>query len=580
MPASTLAVIAAISVAAAIAPSPSRAGGAVLALPTPAPVLTINELIGQAKADECFVDIGVDYPPMNTDGTCPAGKPKTNESYVWGLTEQSGKLWFGTMANAACLLDGHDGAGPTVSNLFACEYGMSQYARTFPTIPDALGDWRPPSIYMFDLATNTLAERPMQDPLINKTLGFRGAGSIDNIAFLGGQSLAGTSANIFAFKADTGQYLGSCSRTDYNYIRKWQVVAGVLYVGVGSPTHGSVLRWDGNASSFSGNFCNAFTEVGRITANVANVTKYTGADGQDRLAVTTVPIRSDGGGSEAAAQRGKARADKRPGTKPGASAQPGTGAGVGLWISPKLGPDGLTSVDVANWRQVWSPLQYDPDRVVGQFGYSGGAVQYFDGWLYWGTIHVQNSGAIRVHKTCTEPNCFGVPTTPEEEAALEAGVYRTASMWRGRHLEDPRTREIQLLYGETELPACCEGPKTFTMKPTGWTPVYGPSGFGNVANEYIWQMAVFNNRLFVGTYDASIFQSIRIVGADLWRFDSSNSPAVNENFIGLGDPLNYGIRAMEPLDDGSGLVVGMANPFNLAVGGGWELRRLKEAPAP
>jgi hypothetical protein len=33
---------------------------------------------------------------------------------------------------------------------------------------------------------------------------------------------------------------------------------------------------------------------------------------------------------------------------------------------------------------------------------------------------------------------------------------------------------------------------------------------------------------------------------------------------------------MSPLEDHSGLIVGMANPFNLATGGGWELRRLKE----
>jgi hypothetical protein len=115
------------------------------------------------------------------------------------------------------------------------------------------------------------------------------------------------------------------------------------------------------------------------------------------------------------------------------------------------------------------------------------------------------------------------------------------------------------------------------MMPTGWTPLYGPSGFGNRANEYIWQMAVFDNRLFIGTYDASVLQGELLEsGGDLWRFDSSVSPAVNEDFSGLGDILNYGIRAMSPLEDHSGLIVGMANPFNLATGGGWELRRLKE----
>jgi hypothetical protein len=551
MRASTLAATVAVSLVAMAASLPAAAGKPRLT-PVPAPVLTSNELLGEAAANECFAGIGVDYPPMNPDGTCPTGVPKTNESYIWGLTEQSGKLWFGTMANTACVLSGQ--LDPTLarlapSDLFVCEYGQSQIARTHPAIPASMGDWRPPRIYSYDLATETLTRRQISDPLINKTLGFRGAGSIDNIAFLAGQSLAGDTINIFAFEADTGRYLGSCSTGNYNYIRQWKAVDGVLYVGAGSLTRGAVLRWDGSAASFPGNFCSAFTEVGRMSADAANVALYTGGDGQDRLAVTTVPIRTGGGG---------------------------TGAGVGVWISPPLGPDGLTPGDADSWRRVWSPQQYDPDKIVSQFGYSGGATHYFDGWLYWGTIHLQNSAALRIHQTCPQSFCYGKPANAQEAKALKDGVYRTASVWRGRNLENPATREIQLLYGETELPAVT-APKTFEMMPTGWTPLYGPSGFGNRANEYIWQMAVFDNRLFIGTYDASVLQGELLEsGGDLWRFDSSVSPAVNEDFSGLGDILNYGIRAMSPLEDHSGLIVGMANPFNLATGGGWELRRLKE----
>lgn len=532
-----------------------RANGVGNVAPIPDPVLISNELLTQAAADECFVDIGIDYPPMNPDGTCPQGVPKTNESYIWGLTEESGRLWFGTMANTLCVLTGQDPAITALdAGVVVCEFGQSQYARTFPNLPDTLGDWRPPVIYSYELATATLVEHRMEDPLIRRTLGFRGAGSIDNIAFLGGPALLSNSVNLFAFKADTGELLGACEHIAYNYIRKWDNVDNVLYVGVGSPTAGAVLRWVGDMSSFEGNFCEDFVEVGHLTAHVANVTPYTGGDGQPRLAATTVPIRTPSGGS--------------------------TGTGVGVWISPPLGVDGLNPEDADGWRQVWTPLTYDPDRITARFGYSGGAVQFFDGWLYWGTIHLQNSGALRVHQRCTEPYCFGVPQTPEEAAALTDGVYRNASVWRGRNLEDPLTREVQLLYGESELPACCVAPKTFEMRSTGWTPLYGPSGFGTRSNEYIWQMAVYGNRLFMGTYDAAVLQGAPDIGADLWRFDNSTSPAVNENSTGLGDPLNYGVRALWPLDDGSGVIVGMANPFNLAPGGGWELRRLSEGPPP
>jgi len=526
---------------------------AAVPVPIPQPILTVNQLLAQAVPDECFNGLGVDYPPINADGTCNQGQPKVNQSYIWGLTEESGKLWFGTLSNAACILDGLGAGQPTVNpDLFACEFGLSQKARKFPSLPDSLGDWRPPRIYSWDLATGQLVQQQINDPLLTNTLGFRGAGSIDNIAFLGGPSLGDSGVNIFAFRADTGESLGSCRLGQYNYIRSWKAVDGVLYVGVGAKTYGAVLRWDNTQGSGQGAFCGGFSEVGKISANAANIARYIDRQGRDRLAVSTVAIRTTSGVSA---------------------------AGIGVWVSPAIPIGGLTTADAGKWRQIWSPTQYDPDTIVGRYGYSMGDVEYFDGWLYWGTIHLQGSEAINVHATCTLPVCFGVPSNPTELQQLKDGVYRSTSLWRGRNLENPSTREIQLLYGESELPAVT-APKTFTVTPTGWTPLYGSSGFGNRGNEYTWRMAVFNGHLFVGTYDASIMQGpdpAAEYGADLWRFDSSSTPAVNENYVGLGDIFNYGIRILHPLDDGSGLIAGMANPFNLKPGGGWELRLLKEA---
>ena len=532
-------------------------------VPISQPILTDNQLLWQVAPDECFNGIGVDYPAMNPDGTCSVGQPKANQSYIWGLTEQSGKLWFGTMANTYCTLSGVVEATPKVTPNVVCEYGESEFAREHPGLTPSRGDWRPPKIYSWDLASGTLTQQQVTAPLLQTTLGLRGAGSIDNIAFLAGPSLLGTSANFFAFQADTGKFLGACARTDYNYARDWQVVDGVLYVGLGSPTFGSVMRWNGTSSSFGPgkNFCDQFVEVGRVNASVANITKYVGADGLDRLAISTVPAR--GGGGAAAA---------------------GTPSVAGVWISPPIPPGGLTPDQTNQWTQIWSPLQYDPDPIVSRYGYAGGAIEQYDGWLYWGTLHDQSSAAIQIEQKCPQSFCFGQPANGPEFHALEDGVYRSTSFWRGRNLEDPQNREIQLLYGETQLPVCCSAPKTFGMKPTGWTPLYGPSGFGNHGNEYTWTLAEFDGHLFIGTYDASIRQGPDAkpeVGADLWRLDSSDTPAVNENYTGLGDRNNYGIRILQPLDDGSGLIAGMANPFNLAPGSGWELRLLKEgSPKP
>ena len=272
---------------------------ATVSVPTSQPLLTNDQLLAQAPADECFNGIGADYPPINPDGTCTQGQPKANQSYIWGLTEQGGKLWFGTLANAACILDGMAGGEPMANSLFACEFGQSKNARTYPTIPASLGDWRIPKIYSWDLATGELVNRTPNNSLMKNTLGFRGAGSINNIAFLAGPALSGTSVNFFAFQADTGQFLGACALTSYNYIRGWKLVDGVLYVGVGSDTQGGVLRWDGSPTPPSGNFCGRFSEVGRVTADVANVTLYVDGNGRNRLAATTVPIRSPSGGDGA-----------------------------------------------------------------------------------------------------------------------------------------------------------------------------------------------------------------------------------------------------------------------------------------
>ena len=541
----------------------ARPPASAIDVPVPQPILTDNQLLWQVAPDECFNGVGTDYPPINPDGTCSTGQPKANQSYIWSLVEAKGRLWFGTMANTACVLNGVRAVTPILEDTFVCEYGMSEYARTYPSLTDIQGDWRPPRIYSWDLASGTLTEREVDSSLLQTTLGLRSAGTIGNNVFLAGASRLGNAVNFFAYAADTGKYLGACTRSDYNYVRGSALVNGVLYLGVGSATHGAVLRWTGStgAAAAGYDYCNQFVEVGKITANVANITKYVGTDGQDRLAITTVPIRADGGGDASIRN----------------VATPGTGNGV--WISPPIPEGGLTPDQANGWRQVWSPLQYDPDPIVSRYGYSIGAIVQYDGWVYWGTIHNQNSMALTIEQKCTKPYCFGVPASPKEQRALNDGVYRSTSFWRGRNLEDPRTREIQLLYGESQLPVCCVSPKTFGMQATGWTPLYGPSGFGNRGNEYTWTMAVYDGHLFIGTYDASILQGpapVQEYGADLWRIDSSDSPAVNEDYSGLGDTRNYGIRALHALNDGSGVIAGMANPANLAPGGGWELRLLKE----
>ena len=91
-------------------------------------------------------------------------------------------------------------------------------------------------------------------------------------------------------------------------------------------------------------------------------------------------------------------------------------------------------------------------------------------------------------------------------------------------------------------------------------------------------MTVYDNRLFIGTYDASILQGPSTepeYGADPWRIDLRFARGQRELFPGSATSATTA-SARCALDDGSGVVAGMANPANLAPGGGWELRLLKE----
>src|SRR5690348_15913969 len=61
-------------------------------VPVPQPILTGNQLLWQVAPDECFKGVGVDYPPINPDGTCTTGQPKANQAYIWSLVEAKGRL--------------------------------------------------------------------------------------------------------------------------------------------------------------------------------------------------------------------------------------------------------------------------------------------------------------------------------------------------------------------------------------------------------------------------------------------------------------------------------------------------------
>ncbi|MDY6853752.1 MAG: hypothetical protein SWO11_03435 [Thermodesulfobacteriota bacterium] len=486
-----------------------------------------NTLLARAEPDECYAGIGVDYP---SGPPCPSGSvEKVNQAYVWGLTQEGDNLWFGTGANVEC---GTVGAvlgdilckteflglcAPYETNSYVCEFGHSQIARENPLVTASNGDWRPPKIYQYILSTGELIDRTPNDPMIDLCKGIRSAGSHNGVAFLAGGSLKNT-VIMFAFDAQNGDYLGAKEFTNSNTIRKWLVVKNQLYTGVLGNQAGRIMRWHGSHNDLWN-----FKLVGTVKGTPRELAEYIDGNGQSRIAVHA----------------------------------------AGIWISPAIQSQGLTQSDAINWKEIWTPADYEPCDIV-RLTYGAGDLHYFDGWLYFGTMHLSPGLALLV------------------DPKILPGTWRATTIWRARNLENSNP-EIQLLYGEAELLAYNKKTKWFDLVPNvgGYQPLYGSSGFGNRYNNYAWTMEVIDDHLFVGTMDCSYLtvsdpEQIAPLefGADLWRFDSSNSPAVAEDISGLGNPLNYGIRTLIVSEDGTKLYVGMANPMNLEEEGGWELREL------
>ncbi|MEV4636174.1 hypothetical protein AB0J80_02370 [Actinoplanes sp. NPDC049548] len=514
-----------------------------LGTPVTAPDTYSFELIGKAAADECFAGIGNPYP---AGPPCAQGQPKVNQAYVWGLTRVGRQVWFGTGANTHCLTSGSSlgDANPVVNADYVCEFGESQVAKNNPTVPDALGDVRPPQVWLFDAATGSLTNRSdtvmgasaADATRLRRTLGLRAAGNLNGVVLLAGPTLSST-LNVFAFDAVTKRFLGSRTLAQYGNARTFLAAEGSLYLGAGIGPDGSfggaVLRWRGN----------------RITPFLFEK-------------VATLPAQA----ADLAYQDGRIYATTWSTARPTSDAQRG-----GVWRSPPLPLDG------GAWTQVWNAGSYETDPLI-RDTYGVGGVAAYDGWLYWGTMHVPLK-ATKVHQ-----KAYPQPTDEAKRTQIRM-TQRATSIWRGRDLGTPQQR-IELLYGEAVLPAYRPDTGTWTAAPTGWTPRHGKSGFGNSFNNYTWRMAVAGDRLYVGTMDWSyIVQDLSDQapptdpagwGGDLWTFPSADAPAEAVDVRGLGNHLNYGIRNM--VADGDDLYVGMANPMNLRAGGGWELIRLVRGP--
>jgi len=514
--------------------------------------------------------------PAINDPSCTLNvcRPKVDESYPWGLTKVLDIIWLGTFANALCQAGGAFFSFaidllPTitsVSDIFpinVCEFDFGP-----SNFPGDFGDQRPPSIYTFNTQNNLLAAKSVVGcksytagmtavDILNTTVGLRSAGSLpsSDIVFLAGPGSNGV--NIFAFRASTQQCIGAKNYSQYNDIREWLRLGLALYAGFGNTSGGgSIVRWAGTLTNpFN------FITVGTTDSPVANMAAHV-EGGKTYIAVTTWPNLNN-----LTLNTMEISLQNLISTLKGFAS---------LYISPQVPISGLNSLHATQWKKVWQILNYEPGLITAAT-IGGGDLASFGGYLFWGTIQVPLTGfighALILEPDLLEPGCASdnPPGCAQRQADAADNTDRPTAIFRGKNLTS-LTKKIELLYGEKDLPVFIPG-QGWTTQPNkmSQTPKFGTSGFGNPDNQYSWTAAVWNGRLYWGTFKKTLQN-----GA-LWRFNDTTNPAENVFDDGAGNPLNYGVRTI--VSDNC-LWLGMANPFNLSTlpdafpNGGWELKKL------
>jgi hypothetical protein len=538
----------------------------------PAQPILKNRLAFKSLPDECFVGIGSTADVFPHAPPCPKGStPKVNQAYAWGMTQTGSHLWIGTAVSGDCLTRAGQALvskqpSPVQTPSYVCEFA----ARTAPPVTPGYGDWRPPKIYHYDTSLQKITDySSAAGPNLNKTVGIRSAGSTSSIVLLAGLSInrgaSGLGAEgiyLFAF-TPTGTFLGSTELTAYNNIRHFVVMGGQLYAGVkAQDKSGHVLHWIGNTSNPF-----AFEDVGELDSEVANVTAL-----GDQIYATTW---GGGNASSFLTYSGLWVSPHSPVAADTALCDNGGGIGSG--------PDPTRC-----WKKIWDISLYEVDIVTG-VTLLGGAVQAYNNQIYWGTMQIPHSG-VTAHTTYYGYHQSSL--TAAQQQTLYFNTARATPVFRYNPNVGPdcftTPNACQMLYGSMSLPVDSGDGINWTNVSNGQTAVYGPAGFGQPKNFYMWAAEVYQNRLYFGTLDLSFgdaqsanttagmsaAQNNQVTGAnansagyggDLWRFDSPTVPAKAESLTGVGNYLSYGIRNM--VADKCNLYVGMANAMQLRTSG-------------
>lgn len=548
-----------------------------------------NNLISKAPKDGCFYGIGDKrntYVPFGMSETECAecensgGTIKTNQSYVWGLTNDADNIFWGTNFNYVCtgrveiMLKSQvpmDGINSYANECIVCEYldAANGYDEN-----NLNKDWRPPRIYRFDKKsgkTKDITPDTNTDPNINKAFGLRSAGTYKNFSVIAGPNSQDHISmywydNSSDFNDDSNGYIGSWTmkhlpgyenKVPFN-IRRWIVANDELYCAIeyvekGTTLQkGAILRWKREVpfdlAQDGGDPSPYFEVVGWTAGGAGDICLM-----NDRFYVSTMPSMTI---CQGPLMNGK--------------------------VLPKVNDENDTP-----WPSVFSYMNYDPDPIC-KSAVAGGALHAYKGKLYFGTMHVPMGFAIYATKY------YGVDAVKEDPSLLLKallGTQRATALFRLSENPDGTT-ETELLYGEEELPAFNFRTKEWEIKPTNMVPLFGKSGFNNAWNNYTWSMCEINDKLYIGTQDwtnmwvpmlkidiplpdaiwdfaAKILKETNLSGYDIMCFEDHENAAKIVTTNGFGVSSSYGARNM--VFDGKKLYIGSASGHNLAETGGWEI---------
>ncbi len=596
----------------------------------PGPILNVKQ-VATAAPDACFGPNPGQH--TTTPPPCPAGMvPQYHEQYAWGYASYKKWGYFGT-GQVVCNLAYFGELNPFATKNATCEFGKGPAA---PNVGPFFGDITQTYVYRIDSDTDQVTRLccnpESQDPLEHQAAldlqynggGIRGGGAIqpppgvripglpegDGVAMMFAPTLNQDRSSpsfglynamaLIAFDADTGKLLAVTTDPKYIGIRRTQDYDGWMYASArtvspapGISGGGVVLKWDPISSDGDTINVNNFFHFDTVfnlaapPANSGNDAQHIAMFGNRIVLLATTNFVG------------------LPSSKPGYGISKHEGSQV--WLSPPItSPGGLTPDSQNEWKSIFNYKNYDPDPVRGVATPLGWATG-FDGQLVvgsystapmttfseWTAYHGADVAPADYHKE--------IPTNFFTKARDFLNAEKAISIFA---IKNPGTarQSVRLLYGNYRYPVYNGTSWKMKVNLLGQRPKFGSAGYDNFLNDYSWTWVVQHNRLYMGTFDATIPGNVltpmaaqvlaltpaqekfintmmsysagirREQGFDLLRFDDLNHPARIETVRGFGHKTEYGLRSLFQFPNTDKFYMGSAGTENLE--NGWSIFKL------